>query len=52
MQVEKRFFVIFFFLAEQVKTEFEELKVEWFEPVDSTESAESLFYLSCFSLAS
>jgi len=39
----KNFFLLFFFLVEQVEKESEGLKIEWFEPVVSTESVENLF---------
>ena len=42
-RVKQLFFLVFFFLVEQVENEFEGLKSKWFEQDDSTESVESLF---------
>ena len=47
-RVRNRFLALFFFRVEQVKIEFEELKIEWFDPVDSTDSVESLLFFLPF----
>ena len=53
MQVKNSFLAFFSFRAELVENKFKELKIEWLDPVDSTESVNSLLfsYLSFFYLA-